>query len=39
MKEAIESGDVKKYLRGEALEAVFRKVGNYNIKPKNTVAS
>lgn len=39
MKEAIESGDVKKYLRGEALEAVFRKVSNYNIKPKNTVAS
>lgn len=39
MKEAIESGDVKKYLRGEALEAVFRKVSDYNIKPKNTVAS
>jgi glutamate-1-semialdehyde 2,1-aminomutase len=39
MKEAIESGDVKKYLKGEVLEAVFRKVSNYNIKPKNTVAS
>jgi len=39
VKEAIESGDVKKYLRGEALEAVFRKVSDYNIKPKNTVAS
>lgn len=34
MKEAILSGDVKKYLKGEALEAVFRKVDNYNIKPK-----
>ena len=39
MKEAIESGDVKKYLKGEVLEAVFRKVSNYNIKPKNTVVS
>jgi glutamate-1-semialdehyde 2,1-aminomutase len=34
MKEAILSGDVKKYLKGEVLEAVFRKVNNYNIKPK-----
>jgi len=34
MKEAILSGDVKKYLKGEPLEAVFRKVDNYNIKPK-----
>jgi glutamate-1-semialdehyde 2,1-aminomutase len=39
MREAIESGDVKKYLKGEVLEAVFRKVSNYNIKPKNTVVS
>ena len=38
MKEAIESGDVKKYLKGEVLEAVFRKVSNYNIKPKSTIA-
>jgi len=38
MKEAIESGDVRSYLKGEILEAVFRKVGNYNIKPKNTLA-
>jgi glutamate-1-semialdehyde 2,1-aminomutase/spore coat polysaccharide biosynthesis protein SpsF len=38
MKEAIESGDVKSYLKGEVLEAVFRKVSNYNIKPKNTLA-
>ncbi|PTR01123.1 glutamate-1-semialdehyde 2,1-aminomutase [Mucilaginibacter yixingensis] len=34
VKEAIESGDVKSYLKGEVLEAVFRKVDNYNIKPK-----
>lgn len=34
MKEAITSGNVKQYLKGEVLEAVFRKVSNYNIKPK-----
>ncbi|QKJ28838.1 aminotransferase class III-fold pyridoxal phosphate-dependent enzyme [Mucilaginibacter mali] len=34
IKEAIESGDIKSYLKGEVLEAVFRKVDNYNIKPK-----
>jgi glutamate-1-semialdehyde aminotransferase len=34
VKEAIESGDLKSYLKGEVLEAVFRKVSNYNIKPK-----
>ncbi|EHQ30552.1 aminotransferase class III-fold pyridoxal phosphate-dependent enzyme [Mucilaginibacter paludis] len=34
MKEAIESGNVKSYLKGEVLEAVFRKVSDYNIKPK-----
>ena len=34
VKEAIQSGDVKSYLKGEVLEAVFRKVSNYNIKPK-----
>jgi len=34
LKEAIESGNVKSYLKGEVLEAVFRKVSNYNIKPK-----
>ncbi len=36
MKEAITSGNVKQYLKGEVLEAVFRKVNNYNIKPKTT---
>lgn len=34
MKAAIEDGNVKQYLKGEVLEAVFRKVSNYNIKPK-----
>jgi glutamate-1-semialdehyde 2,1-aminomutase len=34
VKEAIESGNLKSYLKGEVLEAVFRKVSNYNIKPK-----
>jgi glutamate-1-semialdehyde 2,1-aminomutase len=38
MKGAIESGNIKSYLKGEVLEAVFRKVSNYNIKPKNTLA-
>jgi glutamate-1-semialdehyde 2,1-aminomutase len=33
VKRAIESGDIKSYLKGEVLEAVFRKVSNYNIKP------
>jgi len=33
LKEAIESNDVKSYLKGEVLEAVFRKTSNYNIKP------
>ncbi|MFD1816734.1 glutamate-1-semialdehyde 2,1-aminomutase [Pseudarcicella hirudinis] len=34
VKEAIESANLKQYLKGEVLEAVFRKVSNYNIKPK-----
>src|ERR1700741_1713210 len=34
VKEAITSGNVKQYMKGEPLEAVFRKVNNYNIKPK-----
>jgi glutamate-1-semialdehyde 2,1-aminomutase len=34
LKEAIESKNVKSYLKGEVLEAVFRKVSDYNIKPK-----
>jgi glutamate-1-semialdehyde 2,1-aminomutase len=38
VKAAIESKDVKSYLRGDALEAVFRKTSNYNIKPALTKA-
>ncbi|NCD69774.1 aminotransferase class III-fold pyridoxal phosphate-dependent enzyme [Mucilaginibacter agri] len=34
VKEAILTNNVKGYLKGEVLEAVFRKVSNYNIKPK-----
>ncbi len=34
IKEAIESGNIQPYLKGKVLEAVFRKVNNYNIKPK-----
>ncbi len=33
LKESIERQDVKSYLKGEVLEAVFRKTSNYNIKP------
>ncbi|MEA5460796.1 aminotransferase class III-fold pyridoxal phosphate-dependent enzyme [Arcicella sp. LKC2W] len=33
VKEAIENQNVKSYLKGEVLEAVFRKTSNYNIKP------
>jgi glutamate-1-semialdehyde 2,1-aminomutase/spore coat polysaccharide biosynthesis protein SpsF len=35
LKAAIESGNIKGQLKGEVLEAVFRKVSNYNIKPKS----
>jgi glutamate-1-semialdehyde 2,1-aminomutase len=38
VKAALESKDVKSYLRGDALEAVFRKTSNYNIKPALTKA-
>jgi len=30
---AIESQDIKSFIKGEILEAVFRKTSNYNIKP------
>ncbi len=38
VKEAIENGTVKQQLKGEVLEAVFRKVSNYNIKAKTVAA-
>jgi glutamate-1-semialdehyde 2,1-aminomutase len=34
IKTAIESGAVEAYLKGDLLEAVFRKVSDYNIKPR-----
>lgn len=34
VKDAIEKGDVASRLRGKPLEAVFRKVDNFNMKPK-----
>jgi glutamate-1-semialdehyde 2,1-aminomutase/spore coat polysaccharide biosynthesis protein SpsF len=38
VKAAIENGSVESDLKGEVLEAVFRKVNNYNIKPKTATA-
>jgi glutamate-1-semialdehyde aminotransferase len=35
LKKAVEQKDVKKYLRGEPVEPVFRKTTNFNTKPKN----
>jgi len=35
LKSAIESNSVKSLLKGEVLEAVFRKISDHNIKPKN----
>jgi glutamate-1-semialdehyde aminotransferase len=34
IKTAIESGDIASFLKGEILETVFRKVSDYNIKPR-----
>ncbi|MDB4918512.1 aminotransferase class III-fold pyridoxal phosphate-dependent enzyme [Mucilaginibacter sp.] len=34
MKAAILSGNIKQYLKGDVIDAVFRKIDNYNIKPK-----
>ncbi len=35
LKKAVEEGNVKKYLRGEPVKPVFRRVGNFNTKPRN----
>jgi glutamate-1-semialdehyde 2,1-aminomutase len=37
VKEAIDNQNVMSYLKGEVLEAVFRKTSNYNIKPALTL--
>jgi len=34
LKQAVEENNVKGYLRGEPVEPVFRKVSNFNMKPK-----
>lgn len=34
LKKAVEEKNVKAYLRGEPVEPVFRRVGNFNMKPK-----
>lgn len=34
LKKAVEAKNVKAYLRGEPVEPVFRRVGNFNMKPK-----
>lgn len=34
LKKAVDEKNVKSYLRGEPVEPVFRKVGNFNMKPK-----
>jgi glutamate-1-semialdehyde 2,1-aminomutase len=33
LKQAVSEGDVKKYLHGEAVEPVFRRTSNFNMKP------
>ena len=35
LKIAIENNEVESLLKGELLEAVFRKINEHNIKPKN----
>jgi glutamate-1-semialdehyde 2,1-aminomutase/spore coat polysaccharide biosynthesis protein SpsF len=37
--DAVEDNNVKSLLRGEILEPVFRKTGNFNSKPKSGVAA
>jgi glutamate-1-semialdehyde aminotransferase len=38
LKKAVEDNNVKELLKGEPVEAVFRKVSNFNMKPKAAVA-
>ncbi|HEY3251604.1 MAG TPA: aminotransferase class III-fold pyridoxal phosphate-dependent enzyme [Ignavibacteria bacterium] len=37
LKKAVDEGNVRKYLRGEPVEPVFRKTSNFNMKPKKAV--
>ncbi len=34
LKKAVDEKNVKKYMKGESLEPVFRKTSNFNTKPK-----
>jgi len=38
LKKAVEENKVKELLKGEPVEAVFRKVNNFNMKPKATLS-
>ncbi len=33
LRQAVDESDIKKFLRGEAVEAVFRRTSNFNMKP------
>jgi glutamate-1-semialdehyde aminotransferase len=37
LKRAVEERNVQSYLRGEPVEPVFRRTGNFNLKPKKAV--
>jgi glutamate-1-semialdehyde aminotransferase len=34
VKQAVDSGDVRRFLRGKPVEPVFRRIGNFNIRPR-----
>jgi hypothetical protein len=38
LKNAVDSGNVKQYLKGDPVEPVFRKTTNFNTKPKQKAA-
>ncbi|RJP74001.1 MAG: aminotransferase class III-fold pyridoxal phosphate-dependent enzyme [Ignavibacteriales bacterium] len=38
LKKAVEEKNIGKYLKGKPVEPVFRKTGNFNIKPKHKMA-
>jgi glutamate-1-semialdehyde 2,1-aminomutase len=38
LKKAVEENNIKELLKGEPVEAVFRKVSNFNMKPKTVLA-
>jgi hypothetical protein len=38
LKKAVDNNSVKEQLKGESVAPVFRKVSNFNTKPKQTIA-